>query len=101
MKKNQKKQTAFTEAKGLYNPVTGDMKGKRMMVWERKAGTGSDFFPRPPGSISFLHLFPLACSRLAPVTQAGGGTPSTSLYFPKREQNRRLILILQEGKFTF
>lgn len=34
------RKAAFTEAKGLYNSVTRDMRGRRMMVWELKAETG-------------------------------------------------------------
>lgn len=60
-----RKKTAFSEAKGLYNSVTRDMKGKRMMVLELKARTGNDFSPRSPGRISILYLVATACCILA------------------------------------
>lgn len=62
----EKKNPASTEAKGLYNSVTRDMKGKRMMVLEPKAGTGSESSPRSPGSLLFPHLVPSACCLLPP-----------------------------------
>ena len=56
---------ASPEAKGLYNSVTRDMKGKRMMVLELKARTGNDFSSRSPARISILYLVATACCILA------------------------------------